>query len=166
MLGVSAAWPCWVISAGSSPTSCSTGCFIDERSPICRSGTRNRVELDRPLGKQARSLRPLFQSGRIHARSERKDGRKTALTRSTNSARKNPEQIAPGRAFRFIVQTSALRIARHEGIVAEFGDLEPLVPLVREVGQRFVDLLEIGICCRYFAVQFFRRLEARLHDGR
>src|SRR5215510_19744 len=43
-------------------------------------------------------------------------------------------------------------IPYHEGVEAEFGDLVPLITVVREVGQRCVDLLEIGISYGNFGV--------------
>ncbi len=45
-------------------------------------------------------------------------------------AKKNPEYYSGFSLQAIYRQTSALRIARHEGIIAEFGDLEPLIPLI------------------------------------
>ena len=62
-----------------------------------------------------------------------------------------PRQIAateqkngPGAALRgrALSIASAARVADHEGVVAELGDLEPLVAVVGVIGHRLVDLLE------------------------
>ena len=65
MFGVSAAWPCWAISAGSSPTSCSTGCFTDERSFIRRSAVRN--SLSWIAAQQERRWLRRISARRVHA---------------------------------------------------------------------------------------------------
>src|ERR1700676_4854922 len=78
---------------------------------------------------------------------------------------KTPE-LAPGFfvSRRISAARSALRVARHEAVVADFGDLEPLVAIVREGRQGVVDLLEIWVGGSDFAVQLLRRLEGRFHD--
>ena len=40
----------------------------------------------------------------------------------------------------------------HEAVEAEFGDLPPLIAVVGEVGQRLIDLLEVGVRRRDFGV--------------
>src|SRR5207249_10395416 len=77
--------------------------------------------------------------------------------------RQSPGAFAPARAF---VTRSALRVARHEVVIADFGDLEPLISVVRERGQRFVNLLEVRVGGRDFGVQLLCRLETGLHDLR
>ena len=61
---------------------------------------------------------------------------------------------------------SALRVPRHEVVETDFRDLEPLISVIREGGQRIVDLLEISIGRSDLAVQFLRRLEGGFHDRR
>ena len=90
-----------------------------------------------------------------------------AALRATASSNEKP-RIAPG--FLLVEaaarRRSALRVTRHEVVVADFGDLEPLVAGARERRQQFMELLEVRIGGRDFVVQFPCRLEARFHDLR
>src|SRR5437868_652557 len=61
---------------------------------------------------------------------------------------------------------SGLRIARHETVVAEFGDLEPLIAVGLEVVHRIQHLFEGRIAGRCFGIQFLGRFHAGLHDRR
>src|SRR5579871_4773646 len=58
----------------------------------------------------------------------------------------NPGAFAPGflRSRRICARVSAAQlITRHEAVVAELSDLPPLIAVIGEVGQRFIDLLEV-----------------------
>src|ERR1700720_2935605 len=79
---------------------------------------------------------------------------------------KTPKLSLRGFSFACFRRPSALRVTRHEVVVTDFGDLEPLVAVVGKVGQRFIDLLEIGIARSNLAVQFLRRPQGGLHDRR
>src|ERR1700754_3038311 len=59
---------------------------------------------------------------------------------------------------------SGLRVTRHEVVVADLGDLEPLIAGAREGAQRFKELLEIGIAGSDLVLQLSRGLEACFHD--
>src|SRR5260370_40451113 len=59
---------------------------------------------------------------------------------------------------------SALRVPSHEVVETDFRDLEPLISVIPEGGQRIVDLLEISIGRSDLPVQFLRRLEGGFHD--
>src|SRR6185437_4077748 len=71
---------------------------------------------------------------------------------------KAPELFTPGLRLDCPGQ-SGLGVARHEVVISDLGDLEPLVTVAGKRVQRFQDLLEIGVRGRDLAVQFSRRLE-------
>ena len=84
-----------------------------------------------------------------------------SLATSTKKARPRLSETEPCCCIRI---RSALRVTRHEAVVAELGDLEPRVIVVREVRQRFVDFLEVRVRTRNLAMQLLRRLEGSFHD--
>src|SRR5581483_4489242 len=79
----------------------------------------------------------------------------------------NPGAQTPGSSYSGIPlaygSKLALRMPGHEVVITNFRDLEPLIAVFRKRRQRVIDLLEVGIACRHFAVQFLGSLERSLH---
>ena len=70
---------------------------------------------------------------------------------AASQSKKSPGAVLRGR--RVFKTRSAARMADHEGVVAELGDLEPLVAVLGEVRHRVVDLLERLVGRRDLGVQ-------------
>ena len=62
--------------------------------------------------------------------------------------------------------TSTIGVARHEIVVADFGDLEPLIAGAGIGRDRIVDLLEVRIGRGDLGVEILCRLVACFHDRR